>query len=192
MVVAPLDVWSGLLLPLPLGLAGTARRGLFTKSSWLLRGRRSGCRLLVCWRPLVAWSEPLLGLASMADLPEIDDDDRGGGVDGDDSDDDQFGGRKDLPFGVVVVVGIWTETVTRGSRLLALFDVTRPVSGGAVVWFSHGLAAAIQRSVQLQPQFGLPGSMNFGAGACAALAEEVFLFLHCTGIKAETKLRGRI
>jgi len=153
MVVAPLDVWSGLLLPLPLGLAGTARRGLFTKSSWLLRGRRSGCRLLVCWRPLVAWSEPLLGLASMADLPEIDDDDRGGGVDGDDRDDGQFGGRKDLPFGVVVVVGIWTETATRGSRLLALFDVTRPVSGGVVVWFSHGLAGS-------QPPSSAPSSSS--------------------------------
>jgi hypothetical protein len=191
MVVAPLDVWSGLLPPLAaLGLAGTARRGLFTESSWLLRGRRSGCRLLVCWRPLVAWSGPLLGLASLDGLPEINGDDRGGGVDGDDSnnDDDQFGGRKDLPFGVVVVMaGIWTETATRGSRLLALFDATRPVSDNVVVWFSHGLAAAIQRSVQLQPQFGLPGSMNIGAGACTARAEEVFLFLHFTEIKAETK-----
>lgn len=176
---APLEGWSGLLLPLAhLGLAGTAaRRGLFAESSWLLRGRRwSGCRLLLCWRPLVAWSGPLLGLASVAVL-------RGGGVDGDDSDDDdddQFGGRNGLPFGVVVAVGIWTDTATRGSRVLALLDAARPVSGGGMVWFSHGLVAAIQRSAQHQPQFGLPGSMYMGAGPCAARAEEVFLFLHCT------------
>lgn len=103
------EEWSGLLLPPRLGLAaGTPRRGLLAESSWLLRGRRSGCRLLVrCRPPLEAWSSGLLilGLAAAAVLAESDGE-RGGGVDDGDGRDGQFGGRKDLPFGVVVVVGI--------------------------------------------------------------------------------------
>jgi hypothetical protein len=64
-----------------------------------------------------------------------------------------------------------------------LSAVARALPSGAVVWLSHGLAAAIQRSVQVHPQLGLPGSMNIGGGA--ALAEEGFLFVHCVEIEAE-------
>jgi hypothetical protein len=56
----PLEAWSGLPLPTPLGLDGTTRRGLLTVSSWLLRGRRSGCRPLEAWSGLPLPTPPLV------------------------------------------------------------------------------------------------------------------------------------
>jgi hypothetical protein len=64
-----------------------------------------------------------------------------------------------------------------------LFAVARTLPSGAVVWLSHGLAAAIQHSVQVHPQLGLPGSMNIGGGA--ARAEEGFLLVRCVEVEAE-------
>jgi hypothetical protein len=109
------------------------------------------------------------------------------------------GSLGDLPVGVV---GIWMEMDTlglaarpgvlgvAGARSLSL-------SGCGAVWHSHGLAAAIQRSDQHQPQLGQPGSMYIGGlddcvGAARPEEDEAgFLFRHWTHVQESVQQRTR-
>lgn len=156
----PFSPWTGLTLP-------AARRSQ-------LRGR-SGCRLVVRRRPVVAVADLRNGLAPGLDggTADVLHGDRGVGVDGD----GQLGGRVNLA-NAGVDVGICTDMGTR-LPLPPPFTAAaaRPLFAG-VVWLSHGLAAAIHRSAQLHPQLGLPVSMNIGGGE--ARADEGFLLLHCS------------
>jgi hypothetical protein len=151
------------------------------RCSWLLRGRSDS-------RVADLWSGLALGLGNRAGgvIVFLSTDGDGGrvGVDGE----GKPGSLGDLPVGVV---GIWMEMDTlglaarpgvlgvAGARSLSL-------SGCGAVWHSHGLAAAIQRSDQHQPQLGQPGSMYIGGlddcvGAARPEEDEAgFLFRHWT------------
>jgi hypothetical protein len=89
------------------------------------------------------------------------------------------------------VAGLWIEmardTGTRTALVLAFFVTARSLgslSDAAANRLSHGLAV-IQRSIQLQPQLGFPGSVKVGV----IVRPE---FLHCVrGEKNGERMKQR-
>lgn len=103
------------------------------------------------------YSQLLLGLAGLV-FPEVD-----GAFEGGVEGDCRLGGRLDL-FGVA---GLWIEmargTNVRTALVLGFFARARSLGSfsDAASRLSQGLAV-IQRSIQLQPQLGFPGSVKVG------------------------------
>jgi hypothetical protein len=156
-----------------------------TRCSWLLRGRSDS-------KVADLWSGLPLGLGNRAGdtivFPSTDGD-LGRVGEG------KPGSLGDLAVGVVAPVGIWIEMETFGlaARPGVLGGAgARSLSGCGAVWHSHGLAAAVHRSDQLQPQLGQPGSMYIGGCGCVGVArpeeeEAGFLFLHWTHVQVFRK-----
>jgi hypothetical protein len=79
------------------------------------------------------------------------------------------------------------DTLGLAARPALFAGAARSLTSGGAVWLSHGLDAAIQRSAQLHPQLGQPGSMNVGGCDSVGVTlprpdedeEEGLLFLHC-------------
>ena len=130
---------------------------------------RSERMLVMLLRSSSLYSQLLLGLAGLV-FPEVD-----GAFDGGVEGDCRLGGRLDL-FGVA---GLWIEmargTDIRTALVLEFFVRERSLGSlsDAANRLSQGLAV-IQRSIQLQPQLGFPGSVKVGV----IVRPE---FLHCMG-----------
>jgi hypothetical protein len=121
--------------------------------------------LVMLLRSSSLYSQLPLGLAGLV-FPEVD-----GAFDGGVEGDCRLGGRLDL-FGVA---GLWIEmardTDARTVLMLGFFVRARSLGSLSADRLSQGLAV-IQRSIQLQPQLGFPGSVKVGV----IVRPE---FLHC-------------
>jgi hypothetical protein len=121
--------------------------------------------LVMLLRSSSLYSQLPLGLAGLV-FPEVD-----GAFDGGVEGDCRLGGRLDL-FGVA---GLWIEmardTDARTVPMLGFFVRARSLGSLSADRLSQGLAV-IQRSIQLQPQLGFPGSVKVGV----IVRSE---FLHC-------------